>query len=693
MVTEGSELNWQRIRVCLLGDFRIFRPDGCAFEITNRRGRAILALLCLAPGEPVSRDQLAGLFWPGRFRKQALASLRQCLYELTGELKTTSPDLLDVSHSHVRVSPEFVHTDLTDLSGMLSDGDTSAITEALHNLSGKTLLRDLSFNDELKKWVGAKRLQIDGRLRILVNARLSKLTDAGDNASATELERAWSGFNRSTQSHSKAILAVLPFEQFDDQAEDFFLAEGAVDEICSRLNDVEGVALVGRTSINAVSEQGLTLPEITLRLNVSHIVEGTVRRRQNVVTLEIRLVDGAGGYEVWSDRLEGTVDRFVGSRQVIGANVISGLCGALGLNMASKPARRMTTSRKAYALYLQGRSLTQKPMIENALENAIAALEQALSIDPDFAECWTALAEAVISTIVHRPSLDKAKRSALAASHAQRALALNPEQGYAFSILSIDEWTRRKPAKALEYALKAYGLESQNPDVTMRLGSCLLYLGRTREALPYIEAAIEQDPAYGRNYAMLSSAFFNLGDFEAARDAGQTVADLGMPTVWCARAQAAMSDFDTAVATYCASRPFLGTAIMPLSQSTPMSEAAKDMYFETGSKGICSGNPEDREKYCSLLDLLHATLPNPHDHSIALPAVWMGHADLVMKLFREQIHPSNAVAFANLWSDTDPVRRIWQHPDFMNFAEEIGLVNAWEKFGWPDLIPADPRTN
>ncbi|GLQ21956.1 tetratricopeptide repeat protein [Algimonas porphyrae] len=693
MNMEGSEPDWQKLRVSLFGGFKIFQPDGRVLELSNRRGRAILALLCLAPGEPISRDQLARLLWPRRFRKQALASLRQCLYELTRELSPVASDLLDVSHSQVRINPDWVHSDLTGLLATLSDGDAPAIIDALNSVSGETLLSDLTFNDELKVWIEARRLQINGRLRILVNSRLSAFADVGDNTSATEIVRAWSGFDRATQNQPKAILAVLPFEQYDDQIEDFFLADGAVDELCSRLNDVDGVALVGRTSINAVSEQGLTLPEMTQRLNVSHIVEGSVRRRQNIVTLDIRLVDGSGGYEVWSDRIEGTVDDVVGSRQVIGANVIAGLCKALGVTAGSKPARRMTASRKAYALYLQGRSLTQKPMIENALETAIDVLEQALSIDPDFAECWTALAEAVISTIVHRPSLDKVERSALAASHAGRALALNPEQGYALSILSIHEWTRYDPAKALEYALKAYALEPNNSDVTMRLGSCLLYLGRTREALPYIEAAIEQDPAYGRNYAMLSSAFFNLGDFEAAREAGQTVADLGMPTVWCALAQAAMGDHDAAVATYCASRRFLGTAIMPLSQSTPMSEEAKDLYFEMGSKGICSGNPEDREKYCSLLDLLHATLPNPHDHSIALPAVWMGHADLVMKLFREKIHPANAVSFANLWSDTDPVRRIWQHPDFMSFAEDIGMVAAWEAFGWPDLISADPRTN
>ena len=93
----------------------------------------------------------------------------------------------------------------------------------------------------------------------------------------------------------------------------------------------------------------------------------------------------------------------------------------------------------------------------------------------------------------------------------------------------------------------------------------------------------------------------------------------------------------------------------------------------------------------NLIDMLHQTLPEPYDPTVAWPAVFMGHADLAMKIFRERIHPANMPALMNLWADVDPLNRIRQHPDFMSFAEDIGLVDAWEKYGWPDLIPSDPR--
>ena len=90
--------------------------------------------------------------------------------------------------------------------------------------------------------------------------------------------------------------------------------------------------------------------------------------------------------------------------------------------------------------------------------------------------------------------------------------------------------------------------------------------------------------------------------------------------------------------------------------------------------------------------MLHQTLLDPYDHSVAWPAIWMGHTDLVMKIYRECIHPANMPGLMHLWADIEPMNRTINHPDFMSFAEDIGMVEAWEKYGWPDLLPLDPRS-
>ena len=63
-----------------------------------------------------------------------------------------------------------------------------------------------------------------------------------------------------------------------------------------------------------------------------------------------------------------------------------------------------------------------------------------------------------------------------------------------------------------------------------------------------------------------------------------------------------------------------------------------------------------------------------------------------MKIYSERIHPANMYGLASLWIDIDPINRTIRHPGFISFAERIGMVEAWDRFGCPDLIPVDPRS-
>lgn len=680
-------------KISILGTFELTHADGQKIEISNRRGRAILGILCLSPGLSLQRETVSKLIWAGRFKPQARASLRQCLHELNRELQSAGLEILQTSNTHIALSSDAVDTDLQTLEAALSSRDVDKASETLGQTTRQRILERVSLGDDLENWLSLQRLNIENRVRLLVNQLLAELKAASQIAAYDKLAAAWQHWSGVGHLQGRIGLAILPFQQFDEIGDDYYLSEGAAEELWSRLGTIEDIALVGRTSVQTLQDKSLTLPEMAKQLNVTHLIEGTVRRGTDGVSLSIRLIEGASGMQVWDDTVEDSEAEFFGARQVIGANIVAGLCKALNVTPKTARARRMTPHRDAYALYLQGRSLSQKTMVPGATEKAVELLHNALELDADFAECWTALAEAYVSTIVYAPCLDKVERSAKAAECAQRALELDPKQGYAYAILGIHEWTCFNPSKSLENALQAYRLEPTNADVTMRLGSCLMYLGRTREALPYVEAAIDQDPVNGRNYAMLCTAQLNLGNYEAALAAGKSMVDMGLPGFHLALTQAAMGDHDAAIETYYDIRRFVGTMIMSPPGSAEISDEARDFYLLTAAKGVCSGDAEARQTYCNLIEMLHQTLPEPYDHSVAWPAVWMGYTELVTKIYRECIHPANMPGLMHLWADFEPMNRTIHHPDFMAFAEDIGMVEAWEKYGWPDLMPSDPRAN
>ncbi|MXO48541.1 hypothetical protein GRI69_09750 [Erythrobacter vulgaris] len=682
-----------KLKANVFGEFRIHTSDGDEITLSNRRACLLLAMLCLEPGQSLDRETLARLLWADRFQPQAKASLRQCLLELKRKLEEVGIDDLIVTRRAVSMRKGALVCDLFDLEAELSSGKTDAAIDRMTAIGNRPLLQGLVLNSKFDGWLAERRDHADGQLQSwLADAIRGSDKEIGERLVEAARTRfpAYRSFNGVAPQVS---IAVLPFSQFNNVGGNFFLADGIVDELSTRLAGVNGIALVGRTSIASVVEKRLSLTEIASDLGVSYLIEGEVRRDEHGISVHIGLIRGQSGTEVWSDQLAGSIEEFFESRQLIGANVIAGICQALGLTVSPAPSRKMTHDREAYALYLQARAMIQRIAIEGAFAKGIEFLNQALEIDPEFAECWTTLANAHIMTAAITPSLERVEQSAEAARCARRAIALDPGQGHAFSILGIHEWTQFNPVRGLEMAFEAYSRAPNDADVCSRLGSCLLYLGKAREALPYVEAAVDRDPVYGRNYAMLTSAYLCLGEIDRALAAGRRMADLGVPPVWLALAQMVSGDHDAAVESHYENRMYLGTTIMRPPGMPPMDDAARDAYFAFAARGMYGGKEEDRVAYCGMLDGLHATMPDPYDSTIIFPAIIMGHSELVMKICSECIHPANMFGLMSLWIDIEPIKRTINHPGFMDFAERIGMVEAWERFGWPDLIPSDPRSS
>jgi len=647
-------------------------------------------MLCLAPGEALERDYVSKLLWPGRFQAQARASLRQCLLSLDKLLTPHAGRVLDLSHGRIRIDPSGMASDLADLEGALDELRATDARGLLAAIGNKPLLDQMDVGDPFQQWLIAQRRHVESRLAIGMDRVLAALERDGDGQARTQLCDAWRARGRAPvpPQERKTRIAVLPFAQHDAIGGPLFLAEGVVEELSFRLGGITGLAVVGRTSVMSIAGSGRTLPDMASALNVSHLIEGTVHRFATGIRVNLRLIDGSSGTEIWADRYDGTVSEVMGSRHIIGSRLLAGLCTALGVDTQPTPARKMTTNRDAYAMYLQGRDLSLRAVGDGMIAKGIELLEQALTIDPDFAECWSALAEAHLYIAGFTAVLDRGHRAQSMADCARKAIALDPEQGHARAMLGVYEFVNGNPVAALDLGYEAHRLAPHDINVALRLGTFLLNLGRPTAALPYIEAVVEGDPVYGRNYAALCAAHLCLGNFDQAISAGRRMADLGFPAPWLAIAYAANGEHARAVETYWGLRTLLGTMIMRPPGMPQIDDDARDAYFALAAKGVCSGDPEARAAYCTMLDALHQTMLDPYDNSIAFPAIWMGHAELVMKIYGEQTSLANIFGLMTLWADVDPIRRTREHPDFLRFAERVGYVAAWEKYGWPDLMPA-----
>jgi len=684
----------QHLVVChatLFGSFHLRRTDGDEIVISNRRARALVAMLCLEPGEPIERDYLSKLLWPGRFEAHAKASLRQCLLDLGKLLDAVGGDIVQVSRTRVSLNPAAIQTDLNALEYALQIGDYACAAEQLSEIGAAPLIDQMEFGDVFGGWLASHRAKAELRLQSAITVALHALTQNGNQEDHARLLGCWAVRDPSALRvpvpGGKTRIAVLPFRSVEMNPAQGYFADGIVDELITTLGQVPQLKVAGRTSSFHFRNSDVALPEIAAALGVSHLIEGSVQRQGEQVRIHVHLIEGATGFESWSDRFDGTLDDVFALQETVAQAVTRALASALDLDMPAPLVRTMTHSKPAYDLYLQGRALSFRIFSDGALGTAVNLLEQAVALDPDFAEVWLLLGEVHQLIAIYTACLDRPAESARMADCVNKALALNPNLGQAYSLLGLHQMVQNDFVGALDLAAKGYALEPGNPAVAMRLGSYFLFCGRTAEGLRYIEEAIGQDPIDGRKYMLRCAGRLSQGDIAGAIADGQRAVDLGFPSVHLALATAAGGQHELATEQYMQTRLLLNKSLFPPAGTMPMTPEVMDAYWLVAAKGVCSGKVEDRETYCRTLDYLHLTMHDSCDHAISMPTVFMGYTDLLYKTIGQRITPGNMGCLMSIWTDIDPIRQIWQHPEFIPFAQRIGMAAVWDKYGWPDLLP------
>jgi TolB-like protein len=682
------------VRISLFGDFSLASADGTPLLLSNRRSRALLAMLALEQDRPLARETLTRLLWPGRFDAQAKASLRQCLLELGKALAAGHCSILSVTRDQVGLMPGTVQTDLGDLQLALAVGDIEQAIAILNEAGQKPLLDQNDMGENFDQWRHSHCSEIERRIGADIEDAIARLQRAGNDPTAARLRHAWALRSgqplpapRATVADERIRIAVLPFQAFGRAGEADYFVDGIAEELISTLGQVPQLSVTGRTSAFHFRNSDLPLSEIAAALNVSHVIEGSVQRADEQVRVHVHLIDGESGFELWGGRTDGSLDGIFQLQEKVAQAVTRAMASALEIAMPEPQVRGMTHSKAAYDLYLQGRALCARIFGDGVLDTAVTLFEKALALDPDFAECWVALAEAHQLVSVYTQCPDRNGAAAKMADCARRAIALSPNLAYAYSLLGVYELTRFNFTGGLDYGYQAHRLDPDDPAVAMRLAYFLIFIGRTRDAAPYIKAAVDRDPVDGRKYALLCGVHFCMGDLEAARVAAQRMVDLGMPSIPLGVVLAALGKHDVAIEQYRLTQSMVNGMILPPVGIGVQTPEAMDAYWMMAAKGICGGKDEDRRAYWQVLEMLYAVLPDKSDSAISGPAIFTGNADLTFRALGHSITTSNLMAIVYLWADVEPIRQIWQHPEFIPFAQRIGIAAAWDKYGWPDLLP------
>ena len=98
----------------------------------------------------------------------------------------------------------------------------------------------------------------------------------------------------------KGSIAVLPFLDMSAEKDQGYLAYGVTEEIIDRLSQSENLVVISRTSSFSLQDESLDVPTIGKRLNVAHVLEGSVRKAGDRLRITAQLIDVSSNAHVWS---------------------------------------------------------------------------------------------------------------------------------------------------------------------------------------------------------------------------------------------------------------------------------------------------------------------------------------------------------------------------------------------------------
>lgn len=299
-------------------------------------------------------------------------------------------------------------------------------------------------------------------------------------------------------------LAILPFDT-GGSAADELLSVGLAGELYSVLTSVRNLRVVA-TESSLLRQSTLDLSAVGYRLQANMLLKGSIRRDHERIRVSAHLVDPETRRVVWAQ----TFERGVSETSQLHADIAQGLVKHLGL--AAQAARtslfaRQTPHAEAHDLFLRGREQWTRRGPDN-LRAALAAFDEAIQLDPQFALAWAARADtlanlAEVSVLPGSEAFPKAREAAL------RAIMLDPNLPEALAALgliySIGDWDLYNARLNLERALQ---LQPGSLYAHMWYGSVLTKLGQHDLALREAKIAQALDPLSPRQ--LLSVGWANV---------------------------------------------------------------------------------------------------------------------------------------------------------------------------------------
>jgi TolB-like protein len=253
-------------------------------------------------------------------------------------------------------------------------------------------------------------------------------------------------------------VAVLPFANMSGDVANEYFSDGIAEEILNELAQIPRLQVTARSSSFSFRNSDLPLSEVADRLAVTSILEGSVRRDNDRIRISVQLIDAENDVMLWSETYDHTFDNLFAVQEEIALSVANSLKISLDIEETETfqtQHRLAPRKQEAHAAYLRGRYLLAQ-RTGRALGNAVEAFEQALAIEPDYAEAKAQLA--ITYLLLSRNTygdLTQAEALSHATPHAEEAMRLAPGNAESHAASGMVYWRLGQSKLAEKHFLEA----------------------------------------------------------------------------------------------------------------------------------------------------------------------------------------------------------------------------------------------
>jgi adenylate cyclase len=324
----------------------------------------------------------------------------------------------------------------------------------------------------------------------------------------------------------KPSLAVLPFDNLNDNPEQEYFVDGMTDDLITDLSKHSGLFVIARNSVFTYKGEPVKVQRVAEELGVRYVLEGSVRRAGDQVRINAQLIDAVTGGHLWAERYDGSVTDVFALQDQVARNIVTALAVRLTGEEQGRQARTETENPQAYDAFLRGWAYYRRNTPDD-VGRAVPYLEEAVALDPDYSRAHAALA-AVYSTDTEN-SLPSgtgewiAARLGLTFEELNRRTrhhlgeALRDPVPLAYQVASRQATWQGKHEQAIAEAQRAIALDANDPVGYEAMAVALIYAGQPAEGAEMIGRAMRLDPHYTHEYLYwLGLAQFGLGRLDEA---------------------------------------------------------------------------------------------------------------------------------------------------------------------------------